>query len=366
MTSPLYQPYYQIEHVVDYDGAEVLDAQWEPVSSTNPEGGTFDYTIDNLGSGSYRFSFVPDLPGTWTIIARVPMLPEDLYYEVETVAGGLVYMNAQSGITLGELRPMVARQLNDYRRVTATGGSETTITDPFGLVENTDYLRGAEILCISGHEENEGLVRKVVSSSFESYTATFIPALPQPVQAGDVFEFYGFARANNYRIDDYNQAINDAIRQGHPQNREKVYMDIESAISETTAGIPIPEPFTHIYGIQWKGTDWYTVPPSRFMGEAGWYVDKARRQIVFGPAYHQEVRNKAVRIYGYTRSPQLLVDSDRTSTDVEWIIDSAVSQLISRNMDQATFAIGQSRANRADQLRGKMMKPAEPNTVSLL
>lgn len=364
MSTPLYQPYYQIEHVVDYNGAEVLNAVWEPVSSTNPQGQPFEYTIDNLGGGSYRFSFVPDLPGTWTIIAKVVMSPEDLFYEVETVAGGVIYLSGTSGKTLGEIRPMVARQLNDFRRVVATGGSETTITDPFALVENTDLFRGAEVLCVSGHEDNEGQVRKVVSSSFETYTVTFIPPLPQPVQAGDVFEIYGFARTP-YRIQDYNDAINDAVRTGFPQNREKIYMDLDVSISEATGGIPIPEPFTHIYGVQWKGDDWYSVPPSRYMGEWGWYVDKARRQIVFGPGYTAQLRDKAIRLYGYTRPPELLIDTDMTSTDVEWIIDSAVSTLISREMDQATFAIGQARANRADQLRGKMTKTPEPNTVSL-
>lgn len=367
MATPLYETYYHTELVLDYDNNPVVGFVPVETSSTNPNGQAFPWEWVDMGNGSYQFSFVPDLPGTWTLFVQFNDTPTGtLYYEIETVAGGMVPLEVEGRTSLAELRAMVARQLGDYRRVTASSGGFNTITDPMSLVENTDHFRGAELICISGHPDNEGQRRKVVSSSYEAYTADFVPNLPQPVAHGDVFELFNFGRISR-TIRDYDDAINDAIRNAFPQNREKVFMDLENGYDDERNGIIIPDSFTHVYGVQWKyGDDWYSVPPSTIMGQGGWYIDIARRVVVFGPAYSFEIDNKAVRLYGYARPQALLLDTDSTSTDVEWIIESATSQLITQSMDQATFAIGQARTNRADQLRGKMMKTVEPNTVSLM
>lgn len=365
-TVPMFKEYHQLELVVDYNNLPLIGVIPTEISSADPNGRPFTWSYTDLGDGSYRFSWYPDLPGTWTLYVSFSSPTGDLLYAISCVASGPVYIDQAGSISLRDLRAMVARQLSDYRKVVATEGSINTVTDPFALVDNTDHFRGAEMICISGHVDNEGKVRKVTSSSYENYTLSFIPDLPQPVVAGDSFELFNHGRTNR-RIQEYNDAINDAIRQAHPQNREKIYMDLPAgSYSSDQNGVEIPPDFVAIYGVQFNyGGSWYNVPPGRFMGEGGWTIDRARRLLVVGPGYGHEVRNAALRLYGYTRAPQLLNDTDMTSTDPEWIIDTAVGSLIVSGLDQATYAVGQSRNNRADQLRGKMVKIPEPNVVTL-
>jgi hypothetical protein len=60
-----------------------------------------------------------------------------------------------------------------------------------------------------------------------------------------------------------------------------------------------------------------------------------------------------------------VLDTDSTATDIEWVLEMASGAMLINELDQATFPIGQSKINRADQLRAKMVVPSEPNTVSI-
>lgn len=354
--------YKSEEYLIDFGGDPVEDAVWTEYSFDAP-GTPPAWTVDDLGAGFYLFSFTPQDPGYYDLIVHTMIEGQRLVYHIECLAEGAVYYTTPNRTSLGELRRVVARQIRDYRRVTASAGSLTVISDPFTLSDNTDHFRGAELICITGHEENVGQKRKVVSSSYEQHAITFIPPLPQPVQPGDTFDMFNFNRVRA-TIAEYDDAINDAIRMAHPQNREDMYFDVHDGLDESAGGIHIPEPFVAIYGLSFRADNgsWYV-----YDQVDGWTVDPVRRLIVPKPGSdpRSKVYDRPVRIFGYGRARSLVDDNDTTHTDVEWIVDSAVSAITTGSMDQATFPIGQSRANRADQLRGKMAVNIHPGTISL-
>lgn len=353
--------YESEEHLIDFGGDPVEGAAWAEVSFDTPGSTPVLWDVRDLGNGFYLFGFTPTDPGHHDLVVETRIDGQPLVYHIECLAEGAVYYTNPSRSTLGDLRAMVARQIRDYRRVVVESGSTTTMSDPFTLVDNTDHFRGAEMICISGHPDNVGQKRKIVSSSYEQYMVTFIPPLPQPVAKGDVFDLFHFGRVNA-TIAEYDDAINDAIRMAHPQNREDVYYDVTGGYDAASGGIPIPDLFVAIFRILYRRTDgrWGNVDMVD-----GWTIDATRRLIVPAPHWRNELTDKPVRIYGYGRARTLVDDDDATHTDVEWIMDSAIASITTGMMDQATFPIGQSRANRADQLRGKMAMNVEPGTISL-
>lgn len=367
VTAPTGQTYIGTETVLNSLGIPVTGATFSELSSSSPSGHPIAWSVVDNENGTYDFSFTPTYPGEWELVVQTMVEGDYQVFELSVVATSSsvpVYLDLIGGTTLADLRRSAARLMGDYKRITAsTDGSTTTITDIFDLVDNMDHFRGAEIVCITGHPSNVGQKRKVVSSSYEQYTVTFIPPLPEEVKEGDEFDMFNFGPAP-ITIQQYNQAINDAIRMAFPANTVGIVMSLESPVIDGV--IQIPAQFTHINGISWKsGNEWYSVPPSRFSGEGGWSVDPQSRTLTFGDGYEFELRDKAVRIYGETRAPELKVDTDITTTDQEWVVDSAISSLLHGRMDQTMFAIGQARGNRADQLRSKMMKPRKPNTIFL-
>lgn len=368
--TPVGRPYTFYETVIDDNNNPVLAATWDTVAALDPDGDTFPWTVSNLGNGVYGFTFTPTFPGVWTLITSTVVDGLEQRYQNSIEAEGygpiITYPEPANGRSLRELRVMVARQLKDYRHVVATGGSTTTVTDLFNLTDNTDRFRGGEMICTSGPLANIGKKVKIVSSSFESSTVTFIPDLPVAVSAGDEFDIFTFGRTPT-AIQDYDGAINDAIRMADPANQPKVVVDLVEPFVRLDGGIAIPDTLTRLYRVAWlEDNGLYTdIPRGSYAGAEGWYVDRASRKLVFGPNYAAWLDGKFLRVFGYTRALPLTNDDQRTETDAEWIVDSAVAALLTGALDQAVFPIGQSRQNRADQLRSKMMRNPEPNTVSV-
>jgi hypothetical protein len=335
--------------------------------------GAFGFHVTEVGGGHYRiYSNPTTVDGIYTVLvnANDPWGQQfNLLWEVDPapVVPGPVYITPGNRTTLRELRAMLARTAGDYLELEATHDSPANqIRDAFTLVENTDHFRGAEIVCRQGNRLNVGQKRKITSSSYENYMVETLIPFPAPIVAGDRFEVFNFNGRNASRIRQYDDAINDAIRNAWPQNREKMYVEPIETYSRVS-GIAIPDEMTHIYAIHSNlVTDgWIDIMPARSPNDVGWWADRSTRTLWLAGGYGYDSDGKFLRIYGYGRPPVLVNDDDTTATDVEWIIETASGSLLTGRLDQATFPIGQSRANRADQLRAKMAIPSEPNTVSL-
>lgn len=363
--------------VVDTGMNPLIGAATEVHDGVNPSG-AFGFHVEETGGGHYMVTSNPTTePGEYGVViwflgeADPDHQKIAITWDVDAAAAVTVtYSSEATGRSLAELRRMVARQLRDYRQVNVESGSQTTASNQLDLTESTNFFRGAEAVCISGHTQNIGKRRKVDSSTYEGGTITFVGSgFPQPLTVTDKLDLFNFGRNARHTIAEYDQAINDAIVSAFPHNREKVWSAFDTMDTWPGGEIAIPDEYVAIYGVEYKSVDWwYPVEQrrDRYATESGYYVDRNRRIIILTGAAGYPMDNMAIRLYGYARARELVNDDDRTNTDAEWIVDQASGMLLRSNLDQATFAIGQSAANRADQLRGKMSRSAEPNTVSLL
>lgn len=334
------------------------------------------FHVSELGGGYYRISSNPALEaGPYRAVVTFRTVGDPDYQQLSitwdvdpspTEDSISITLGAANGTSLAEIRRRVARSLRDYRRAVATSpGSTTTLVDIFNLVNNTDYYRGAEIVCVTGHPENIGKKRKVVSSAYETGTATFIPPLPQPTQVGDVFDMYRFARVP-FMIQEYDDAINDAIAAAWPANRVRALVVPVEPFDRATGYFSIPDQVRGVYGVAYAREgdylSWPRVEQAKYPHDAGWYVDTASRQITFGGAT-DFLNARQLALYSYVQPGPLTSDNSLTTTEPEWLVDQVAGILLKSAMDQTTFAIGQERANRADQLRAKMATPSEVSTI---
>lgn len=112
--------------------------------------------------------------------------------------------------TRADLVQEVARRYGNYRQLTASGGSTTTIVDSDGLYEPDDYWVGhyATIVTDAGGESAapEGEERPVTDYVQSTTTLTVGPAFSAAVADGDTFELLTARRA------DIIAAINAGVR----------------------------------------------------------------------------------------------------------------------------------------------------------
>lgn len=339
------------------------------------------FHISELGGGYYRITSNPaDEAGAYGVVAQFRTDPDtdpdfqrlSVTWDVDPIPAGqdlTILLEQAQGTSLGELRRRVARAIRDYRKGVATSaGSKSTFSDIFNLVNNTDFFRGAEIICTAGHPDNIGKKRKVVSSNFEGGTITFVPELPQPTQVGDQFDIFHFIR-NGFGVQEYDDAINDAINAGFPGNRVAVAVRPLDAFNSTQGYIDIPSTLYALYDVTYEvpgrtWQDWESLTRSNQGGQVGWGVDIPQRRLYFG-AFGGLINDRSLVLYGYAHPAPLVNDDDLTMTDPEWLVEQALGVLLQSSMDQSTFAFGQARQNRADQLRSKMVTPAQPSTIYL-
>jgi hypothetical protein len=359
------------EMVIDSAGVVVESA---PVDFTMNIG-SVEVGISYLGTfgapARHLFSFTPTIPGqysfaaTWMIDGQEEYYTE--YFDVDAVPVPIsapTYIGAGQGTPLHEIRRMCARKNGDYRKLTArTTGSEGVIFDHMGLVENTDHFRGAELIFTS--EPHLWEVRRSIGNSTNTFSLSFVPPLASPTITGETVDVFNFSR-NGHSIQDYDDAINDAIRFGFPENR----IEVKQVLDDEFTGDPfvVPDVFTHLYGVSFTDDSGYEydLMNSRYPdSSSGWYYDAVSRTIKVGWGDNWGFRGGAITLYGYGREATMVHNTDVTYTDPEWIVEHVASILSMGQMDQSTFPIGQAWMNRADSLRAKMAKVGKPNTIRL-
>jgi hypothetical protein len=368
---------YVVGDVLEED-IYIVDTYGNPLVTLTPTthdgvgpAGAFGFHVSEVGGGHYRvYSNPTSIDGFYgvRVQANDPFNQQfNLSFDVGVGAAEVSLLTPGSRTTLGELRRMLARRQQDYLRIVASEASDPArVVDSMNLVHTTDHFRGGEIVCVSGNRVNVGQRRKVVSSRYETYHIDLLMPFPAPIIAGDTFDLYNVNQSGN-TIAAYDQHINDAIRLAWPANREKLVVDV-GTYDRHVDGLPIPTDLTHLYDVHVYVDDifqWTQVPPTNHRGGRGWFVNRGNRTVGVGHGLEYVLDEKAIRLYGYGRPKELVLDTDSTATDIEWVLEMASGAMLINELDQATFPIGQSKINRADQLRAKMVVPSEPNTVSI-
>ena len=119
--------------------------------------------------------------------------------------------------TLEQLRTALAWSVSRLFSGTATGGTTTTLIDTAGLERytETDALKGALLYILDTTDEGapEGESRRIQSFNTTSNTITVDRAFTAAPESGDTYEIY----LAPLTIDQWDQCINDAIRNAWPE-----------------------------------------------------------------------------------------------------------------------------------------------------
>lgn len=367
----------QIHHgevVVDTAGSPVTGLSWTFPIAWDPDGLTFVPSVVDLGGGFYDFTWTANKIGTYAIEmvtvgvptgeqrfgAFIDVDPPPSVVAVPTIAT----TDQATGWTLRELREAIAQKFRDILTLEATGGGSVSgLVDQLNLVENTDYFRGADMLVISGHPDNIGQVRRVVGSSAEGLSISWVPELPQPIQVGDQVQLYNHGIVS-VRLQEYRNAINQALTAAFPANRVPISAVLVDAYDDTLGTVPIPDAFVFLHSVEYLDSlgFWQPIYAAKDEGYEGWSVRRDSGLVTIRGRYGRSADGKLIRLSGYARPAKLVNDDDRTTTDFEWVVEYASGLLTVGQMSQQTYPIGQNLINRSDQLRAKMTHIPEPDT----
>lgn len=284
-------------------------------------------------------------------------------FQVQPLGPGTV----GQGVTLRQLIQDVASVGRDYMagEVTTASGTLNTVIDSMRLIYDSEYFRGTELTFTSG--KNEGVTRRVTGSDMMSGTLQITPNLPYQAEVGDTFDLVNF-RGIGHTRNEYINAINSLIRRLGDNALEPVNLFLRSTISYDSPRQRVPEALTMVCAVEFLDYDgqWNRVKKAVRPDSAGWWIDLGSLEISFSPAWADLLVGKTVRITGMQEPKTMTSESDRTSVDAEWLIESAAGILQTGNPANAgNLAPGQWMANRADAVRVKAITIPGPNCVRI-
>lgn len=221
--------------------------------------------------------------------------------------------------TRKEVRRRIGRRLSDVTQLTATAnGSTTTFVDTTKLATSIENAKGREVVFTSG--TNAGLVRRVTDANMTTGTLTFAAVTASTV-AGDTAELYNF-RLKGWTVDEYNDAINDAIDTAWPLFATKVSVNAAATFDADSGEIDIPSGIDQVESVEYQDSSgiWHEITQAASRYDAGWSVAHDGTTLhVRGRRWLNGVSGLTVRLNGYARSGRL--DSDTATTDIppEWL-----------------------------------------------
>jgi hypothetical protein len=368
--------------VLDDAGSPVLGVEWSAGSTVAPDGGDFDLTISEVGSGVYKVEFLADQLGLYYYRVDSQDIDPTYSYEEEFTIGVLSLYGAAvgagaSGNTLLDLVEQVATAVGDFKRVVATtaGASDgSTFPDAKRLAAlSSSALKGAALMIVSpASSDNYMQDVRVADNDEDNQILTLIPSLPAQVLVGDVGILTNL-HSRGFWWDQYLSAINQAISrmQGiHSVTVDYTYPEVFSVADPT---IPTPQHMTHVHtvevfsSIDGYGTQKYVVPFSdqNNPNVSGWTYDYAAQRVVFHGYYGQVGDGWSVRLVGYGRPAPLVNPTDYTTVNAGWIVPYAASILRTGTGDQKQLATASMLFNNADMMLTAGVTIMEPNTIRI-
>lgn len=359
---------------IDSSNNPIIGASFSVVVANRPDDSVFPVTFREIGNGMYEASVattVNDVPGEWFLLVQANN--GYLYEETFDIIGQRkqvvpVPATPQDGASRLQLRRAIANQLGDLVAVTATvNGTESILTDTVNLSREMNAFNGMQVHCVDAQQpDNIGHVATVASNNPSTRSINFNPALPYPIMEGDLFDLYNF-RDNGWRIDEYNQAINDAILRGGEEHSTIPYtLTVAEPFNRNQNLVHIPRPFSYFAGIDIVGKDgsMQKIPPNMYR------VDKYTSEVSLLHGYVQKAHGKTIRLRGW-RTPDLLhTDDAKTHLPTEWVVSEAIAVLLHADL---AHGVNQGARDRllnmdrggADGRRPTIIATYGPNTVKL-
>ena len=254
-----------------------------------------------------------------------------------------------------EIRRMVGNLLGDVTWLQATAtGTTTTFVDTIRLSSNIESPFNRDLVYTAQNAALIGTVRRVTGADLLAGWISF-DAMSAASTLGDTVELYNF-RGKGWRIDEYNSAINQAIREAaNNLYREPVTYpvevdDIESDNIHLSANY---SELTHIVSIEAfnSGTLWNTIKPASKQNGYGWWADGGQNISIEG--YSSTLSGAGagdLYIKGFKAPTELGVDTAETYIPVEWLSLKTAEILCASALDrdQGNFARAQMFARKAD------------------
>ena len=249
----------------------------------------------------------------WTLFQTTPMAPG---------------LGGSMGVPRREIRPAVARMLNDFAEGTSDGAGGTTwIKDPINFRRETNWFKGMQILFTNADSPNFGRIATVTSSDSLTQIINFEPPLPIPVLPGDTVELYNF-RSRGTTVSQYNASINDAIavaRQEHALL--PISYTFDTGFARTSPYITVPSTFTSFYAMETTDSAGYVyrVRPQDMI------VDRMTRRIeVRTSRAIDRLHGRYMVLHGYAEPALLFNDDDRTLIPLDWLYSEVKAQILER------------------------------------
>ena len=201
------------------------------------------------------------------------------------------------------------------------------------IVNRIGYLSG-------GTAANLGHECRITDFASSARTLTFTPAAATAPQVGDELELWSMTERVG-SIDAIHRLINDAIR-AVDRWAEIETWDTAQTYNARTQTLTIPATWVEFGGADWTDGRGYVkpIPNSRLRVRPG-----LRTVEILGHSASRANR-RAVRLWGFPRSPALTTDDATTNVDSEWLVESVVSVISLAGAWKATDgAAAERRAN---------------------
>lgn len=302
-------------------------------------GTTAAVALVEIGNGEYGISFTPTTPTsgsdrTWT--AHVVYNSGGVFREwseswpvsaaavTTTVITVPVAPASGSSFTRAQLRDMVARRFGDLVQLTATApGSTTTFVDIQRVSVATPHFTGRDLLFTGGH--NVGTVRVITNTNASTGTLTF-SAVSDATVGADTASVYN-NQSGGFTVQEYNDAINDAIRAAFPLAVIAVQVDITSPFDTAVPEIDLPAELYEIESLEYQTSDgrWIDLPRGR--NGFGWTVDRSLSQLRLEGYPASLAGTATLRAFGTGRQPELDDDTDTCVLNESFIVAHCVYQM---------------------------------------
>jgi hypothetical protein len=308
------------DHVVIVNpAAEVLPFSRLTITEL-PDGAGYDFSLQTY-TGT-------DAPGTYSIhIERPDEWPQTFSVEWDVAPKLLL---PPGGISRATLRHMVLARFGDVLTVTATqDGTTDTFIDENNLVLQPRMFKGREAIFVSGQPELRGLVRYIDDSSRDQRAMHFSYPLPVATAIGDVMDVTN-AHSIGATIQAVHNAINYAIAIAQDYALVPVAYDLIDAFDGSSSHrFTLPDEFVGIedvLSLQTNG-EWTPVSRAGGPGQYGWYPEFSLKAVSINGWVGSAAHEKYLRVAGYMLPQELTVDTDETTIDREWLVNTATAHL---------------------------------------
>lgn len=236
------------------------------------------------------------------------------------------------GVTRGQLRRDVGTALGDLVVITATddAADETTFTDTTTLTDEPRYYTGRQVYFTYGTPENQGLTRRVQSSSQATGTLTFTSALVSPVQTGDQAHMVNF-RGVGWTISDYHTTFDAMIRDMIESHWETTAMfTVSENYDSATNIITLPSTFVSVEALEFYDANdgWVEAYPFEGGPMGGWSVDRFQNAIQLSPSFIARLNGATMRVKGMADPDLPVDDGDVIALPHEWMLLEAQARLL--------------------------------------